>query len=126
MKYARENVMSPEELANEYGISVQRLADLRSQGKGPPYFKFAGIWYPKDGFDSWAEHNMKGAEIGIKTEERLLALPVRIQGAGVHRQNRFGRHTTKQEIRTSNRISSSAGAEVGEEASLADQDNYLP
>jgi len=43
MKYCRENVMSPEELAREFGISVQRLADLRSQGKGPPYFKFGGI-----------------------------------------------------------------------------------
>ena len=38
---------------------------------------------------------MKGAEFGIETEERLLALPVRVQGAGVHRQHRFGRHATK-------------------------------
>jgi hypothetical protein len=126
MKYARENTMSPEELAREYGISVQRLADLRSQGKGPPYFKFGGIWYPKDGFDSWAEQNMKGAEIGIKTEERLLALPVRVQGAGVHRKNRFGRHTTKQERRSSNRSSNSAGAEVGKDDRIADGDDYLP
>ena len=40
MEYSRENVMSPEELAKEFGISLSRLADLRSQGKGPPYFKF--------------------------------------------------------------------------------------
>jgi hypothetical protein len=32
MKYARDNLMSPEELAREFGIGVQRLADLRSQG----------------------------------------------------------------------------------------------
>jgi hypothetical protein len=43
MKYARENLMTPEELAPEFGISVQRLADLRSRGIGPPYFKFGGI-----------------------------------------------------------------------------------
>jgi hypothetical protein len=81
MNYSRQNVMSPEELANEYGISVQRLADLRSQGKGPPYFKFGGVWYPKDGFDRWAEQSMKGSKNGAQDEKRLLALPVQVQGA---------------------------------------------
>jgi len=44
--------MSPDDLANEFDLSTSRLADLRSQGKGPPYFKLGGIWYPKDAFDA--------------------------------------------------------------------------
>ena len=74
MKYARQNLMSPEELANEYGISAQRLADLRSQGKGPPYFKFGGVWYPKVGFDRWAEENMKGSENGASERETAIGI----------------------------------------------------
>jgi hypothetical protein len=126
MNYSRQNVMSPEELANEYGISVQRLADLRSQGKGPPYFKFGGVWYPKDGFDRWAEQSMKGSKNGAQDEKRLLALPVQVQGARVHRQHGFGRHRTKQQSRASNRSSSLEGAEVGKDARIADGDDYLP
>jgi hypothetical protein len=91
--------MSPEELASEYGISVSRLADLRSQGKGPPYFKFGGIWYPREDFDSWVLQQMKGEEYVDKKEKRQMALQIPVQGPRVHGQHRFGRHTTKQEGR---------------------------
>lgn len=33
MKYSRENVMSPQELNGEFGITLARLANQRSQGK---------------------------------------------------------------------------------------------
>jgi hypothetical protein len=96
MEYSRENVMSPQELSKEFGISLSRLADLRSQGKGPPYFKFGGIWYPKNGFDSWIHKQMKGDNKNVAEKKgRQLALPVRVQEPGVHGQYRFGRHATK-------------------------------
>jgi len=113
MKYARDNLMSPEELAREFGIGVQRLADLRSQGKGPPYFKFGGIWYPKDGFDLWVEQNMEGEEFDTKKEERQLALPVRVQGTRILGQHRFGRHTTKQERSARDRSGGPEGSQAG-------------
>ena len=40
--------MSPDDLANEFDLSTSRLADLRSQGKGPPYFKLGGDRYLLD------------------------------------------------------------------------------
>ncbi len=114
MKYAHENVMSPEELAREFGISEQRLADLRSQGKGPPYFKFGGIWYPKDLFDLWAEQEMKGEQFVTQEEERPLALPVPAHRAGIHREHKFGRHITKQDRRHSNRSGGPSSIAPGE------------
>jgi hypothetical protein len=97
MHFARNNVMSPEELAREYEMSESRLADLRSQRKGPPYFKFGGIWYPRDGFDEWVQKQMiKGDDDVAKKEERQMALPVQAQRPRAHGEHRFGRHSTKQ------------------------------
>lgn len=126
MKYARENLMSPQELAKEFGISVQRLADLRSQGKGPPYFRFGGIWYPKEGFDLWAETVMKGKSIVTEKEKRPLALPVPVQRTGIHREHRFGRHVTKQAKRASYRDSSAAGTEARETPGREHGIDHLP
>jgi hypothetical protein len=105
--------MSPEELAREFGIGVQRLADLRSQGKGPPYFKFGGIWYPKGGFDLWVEKSMEGEEFDTKKEERQLALPVRVQGTRILGEHRFGRHTTKQDGSARDRSGGTEGSQAG-------------
>ena len=94
MRYARENVMSPEELAREFEMSESRLADLRSQRKGPPYFKFGGIWYPRDGFDEWVQEQMvKGDDDVAEKEGRQVALPVQVQRPRALGQHRFGRHT---------------------------------
>lgn len=126
MKYARANLMSPQELATEFGISLQRLADLRSQRKGPPYFRFGGIWYPKEGFDLWADTVMKGKSIVTEKEERPLALPVSVQRTGIHREHRFGRHITKQARRAGYRDGGPAGAEAGETPDRPDPSDHLP
>jgi hypothetical protein len=122
MRFARENVMSPKELADEFEMSESRLADLRSQSKGPPYFKFGGIWYPKDEFDSWVMQQVqRGSDSGVTEEqERELALPVRVQGAGVHGKHRFGRHTTKHEGRRGDRDGGAEEIEARKTSGRAD------
>lgn len=46
------------EAAEHLGLSVQRLADLRSQGKSPKYFKPLGkIMYRKSDLDKWVTNN---------------------------------------------------------------------
>jgi hypothetical protein len=89
--------MSPDDLANEFDWSTSRLADLRSQGKGPPYFKLGGIWYPKDAFDAGVLQQIeKGSDSNVtEGEERELTLEVRVQGAGVYGKHQFGRKDTK-------------------------------
>jgi hypothetical protein len=116
MQFARENVMSPKELAQEFELSEARLADLRSQRKGPPYFKFGGIWYPKTEFDEWIKKQMIiGGEDGVEEKERQVALPVPVQGARIHGQHRFGRHLTKHEGSKRNRGRGPEGSEEREE-----------
>jgi hypothetical protein len=119
MRYARENVMSPEELASEFHLSEARLADLRSEHKGPPYFELGGIWYPKNAFDEWAEEQLnKGAEVVAKEEERQVVLPVRSARTGEQGKHRFGRHVTKQGVGAGDRIVRAESSE-DREASVA-------
>jgi hypothetical protein len=53
--------------------------------------------------------------MALRNKELQLALPVQVQGTGIHRQHRFGRHATKQERRASDRDKSFACAEVGKD-----------
>jgi hypothetical protein len=123
MRFARQNVMSPEELASEFDMSESRLADLRSEGKGPPYFKFGGIWYPKEEFDSWVLKQItkkESEEDVIEKEKRQVALSVQVQRTGEHGQHRFGRHATKHEGSRGNR---SRCIEVAQEGETADSED---
>jgi hypothetical protein len=66
MRFARENLMSPEELAGNFDLSTDTLADWRSQRKGPPHLKVGkNIWYPKEYVDTWAEAHLIGENDGI-------------------------------------------------------------
>src|ERR1017187_6944458 len=91
----RDGLLSPEDLAQNLGLSPATLADWRSQGKGPAYLK-AGrrVWYPRDHVEHWMRTQIR--EIGNDTQEagRGMALPVQAGPQGVQRKNRLGRHKT--------------------------------
>ena len=93
-------MMSPEQVASNFGLSVATLADWRSQQAGPQYIKTGrNIWYPEEFVDSWAESQIRTTRNGIKEKGREVALPVQTRRKAVRRNNRFGRHVTKQEKR---------------------------
>ncbi|PYV07437.1 MAG: DNA-binding protein [Acidobacteria bacterium] len=54
MRFARENLLSPEELAAMVELKPTTLADWRSARKGPRYLRVGRkIWYPKAFVDVW-------------------------------------------------------------------------
>src|ERR1700737_4092173 len=70
------NLVSPEELAERFGINVATLTAWRSQGKGPSYFK-AGrkVWYPRDRVEVWIETQIReGSSNAIEKPRWSLAL----------------------------------------------------
>src|SRR5437879_5411849 len=94
----RESLLSPEELAQNLGLSPATLADWRTQGKGPAYLKTGRrIWYPKDHVEKWMKAQVR--EVNYDTEEsrRNMALPLQAGRQGVQRNNRLGRHKTKHD-----------------------------
>jgi predicted DNA-binding transcriptional regulator AlpA len=67
----RESLLSPEDLAQNLGLSPATLADWRSQGKGPAYLK-AGrrIWYPKTHVDRWIQSQIRETSNGTEESQR--------------------------------------------------------
>src|SRR6202167_4719868 len=62
--------------------SPATLADWRSQGKGPAYFKTGRkIWYPKDRVDAWLESQMRdgGTRHGTANQGREGALQLQVR-----------------------------------------------
>jgi excisionase family DNA binding protein len=96
---SRDNLISPEELAETLGLMVGTLADWRSQGRGPAYFSVGRkIWYPRDRVERWFQSKLKETEEDGNTRAlRGLALPIQSRRQGVQRQDRLGRHFTKRE-----------------------------
>jgi hypothetical protein len=118
MKYARDNLFSPEEFSANFGVKTSTLADWRSQGKGARYFKAGRIvWYPKDDADLWVESQIVETNNGTTREPanssadsqiketnnatqkqgRDLALEVQAGRPRVQRQHRLGRHELKRD-----------------------------
>ena len=90
--------MSPVELAENFDLSEDTLADWRSQRKGPPYLKVGkNIWYLKEHIDTWAESQLIGEDNGITSKMRNVALQVQVQRKGIRGNDRFGRHRRKQD-----------------------------
>src|ERR1700722_16657471 len=94
----RKQLLSPKELAHSLGLKPATLADWRSQGKGPGYFK-AGrmIWYPLDRVGAWIESQMREGSTsdGTANQRRDVALPLQVRRQAVRKNNRLGRHKTK-------------------------------
>jgi hypothetical protein len=98
MKYSRDQLMSPEELAINFGLKEATLADWRSQKKGPRFFKTGrNVWYPKDFVDLWAESLIEEHDNVIEKSGRNLAFPVQTAREGVRRNHRLGRHRRKHD-----------------------------
>src|SRR4051812_12539490 len=54
LNFSRENLLTPEELAQNLHLSPATLAAWRSERRGPPFVKVGRrIWYPKETFDGW-------------------------------------------------------------------------
>jgi predicted DNA-binding transcriptional regulator AlpA len=98
MKYSRDQLMSPDELAANFGLKKATLADWRSQKKGPRYLKTGReVWYPKDCVDSWAEAQIQETIDGIENSRRNLALPIQTGRQNLRGNNRLGRHRTRRD-----------------------------
>src|SRR5208283_3072272 len=110
----REGLLSPQELAENLGLSPTTLADWRSQGRGPAYLK-AGrkIWYPRTRVDQWLQAQVRETCYVATKSERNLALPVQVGRPGVRRNQRLGRHKTKHERGSANGRRASSGASGG-------------
>ena len=95
----RADLMSPQELADDLGLSLATLADWRSQGRGPAYLKVGRkIWYPRNRVENWLQSRLKETtEDGPKEAIREVALQVHAGRSRIQRVNRFGRHRTKRE-----------------------------
>lgn len=103
-------MMSPEQVAANFGLSVATLADWRSQKRGPNYIKTGGnIWYPEEFVDSWAESQIVRTSNAIEGKKREVALPVPSRREKVRGNNRFGRHVTKREKSAGNGTGLPAG-----------------
>src|SRR5208282_275707 len=98
MGYARDNLLSPEELGQNLGLSPATLADWRCRKTGPAYLKVGRrIWYPKDRVNGWLETKVQETIDGTQKEVRPVELPLQSGRKGVQRNDRLGRHHTKRE-----------------------------
>ncbi len=53
-QFPKDKLFTPRDLEREYQLSVKTLADWRSQGKGPPYFKLGNaVRYRAEEIEKW-------------------------------------------------------------------------
>src|SRR6266478_2784794 len=94
----RESLLSPEELAQNLGLSPATLADWRTQGRGPAYLKTGRrVWYPKMHVEKWMQNQVRETNDDTQESRRHLALSFQTGRQGVQRNNRLGRHKTKHD-----------------------------
>lgn len=103
MKYSRDSLMSPIELASEFELSPQTLADWRCYGGGPAYLKIGRrVWYPKEAVELWLESRLKGVDDACrshreKRQDSVSLTPAPIRRVQADKLHRFGRHMTRRE-----------------------------
>ena len=62
----KRRALSRKEIEERYPISEGTLANLKSQGKGPPWYKLGGrVVYFVDEFEAW----IRGEEAGESSED---------------------------------------------------------
>jgi len=85
LRFAKEDLLRPEQLCEITGWSPKTLANRRSQGKGPRYIKCgAKILYPRGDFEEFLEENLAPA----RSERKVaLAVPSRRPAATKRNQN---------------------------------------
>src|ERR1039458_1072067 len=72
-----DSLISPEELAQNLGLSPATLADWRCQRRGPAYLKVGRrIWYPKDRVDAWLKTRLQETSDDAEKAIRDVELPV--------------------------------------------------
>ena len=96
---SRDLLFSPEELSEAIGVEVSTLADWRCQKRGPKYYAVGRkIWYAKHHVEEWFETKLKEtSEDGNTKAQRDVALPVQARRPQFQRNERLGRHGTKQD-----------------------------
>src|SRR2546426_4411025 len=125
MRFVRENLLSPEELAAMVELSPKTLADWRSARKGPCYLRVGRkIWYPKDLVDDWLETQIQEGENVTSKPKGNLALPIQIRREGAKRNHPFGRHRTKHDGSPPERGGAPTGPHGGKTGDP--QDNRAP
>jgi len=104
--FLQERWLSPEELAEVTGHSVNTLAHWRGEGKGPAYLKLSHrIAYPVADVEEWLESRRverKPPEVekyATQTEKRVLALSVQSAREALQRNNRLRGHREEPESR---------------------------
>lgn|GEM_PF-1281551 len=60
-------ILTPQQVANEFLTTVQTLANWRSAGIGPPFVKFgAQVRYRRAGLEEWIEQNTRATKTGSR------------------------------------------------------------
>lgn len=56
---ANANLLAPPQLAEQIGVTVQRLAVMRMEGTGPNFIRLGrSIRYRREDIDAWIEANI--------------------------------------------------------------------
>ena len=94
----REQLLSPEELADNLGLALATLASWRCQRKGPGFLKVGRkIWYPRDRVQAWLDDAVQETNYGPTHAQREVVLPISTGRKELCGNHRFARHKTKQE-----------------------------
>src|SRR4051812_38935833 len=110
MNLLRDNLFTPEELAQSLDLSPATLAGWRSERRGPPFIKVGRrIWYPKETFNGWMLGQLQETLDVAEKPKWDLALPVQVQREGVRSHHRLGRHATKRERGPRHGVGAQAG-----------------
>lgn len=68
-------LLSPEEVAVRWKLSVRTLANWRSAGRGPSYMKIEGrIHYRLQDIERFERTHVIGSEVSYKTQEEIEGL----------------------------------------------------
>lgn len=100
----RDQLLSPQELAESLDLSPSTLSSWRCENRGPCYLKIGRkIWYPKNRVNEWVENQLRETNDANSKKGRPLAFPVQVGRKDIYRKNRLGRHKTKHDAGAINR-----------------------
>jgi hypothetical protein len=98
---AREDRLSPQELADLLDLSAATLAGWRSRDHGPPYMSVGRkIWYPRAKAEAWLETRLqlqRTKDDDAPQSTGNMALPIQGRRKRMQRHHAFGRPQTKRD-----------------------------